>query len=76
MVAPDLQGRGIGRALLAYAEAAAPAGTSRFWINTGTRSKANLRRYRRAGYRARPGEGRFPGTVDLVKDVPGVDAIS
>ncbi len=76
MVAPDLQGRGIGRALLAYAEAAAPSGTSRFWINTGTRSKANLRRYRRAGYRARPGEGRFPGTVDLVKDAPGVDAIS
>jgi tRNA (guanine37-N1)-methyltransferase len=69
MVAPDLQGRGLGRALLAYAEAAAPAGTSRFWINTGTRSTANLRRYRRAGYRARPGEGRFPGTVDLVKTI-------
>ena len=69
MVAPDLQGRGLGRALLAYAEAAAPAGTSRFWINTGTRSAANLRRYRRAGYRARPGEGRFPGTVDLVKTI-------
>ena len=76
MVAPDLQGRGIGRALLAYAEAAAPAGTRRLWINTGTRSAANLRRYRRAGYRARPGEGRFAGTVDLVKDVPGADAIS
>ena len=27
-------------------------------------------------YRARPGEGRFAGTVDLVKDVPGADAIS
>ena len=76
MVAPDLQGRGIGRALLAYAEAAAPAGTRRLWINTGTGSAANLRRYRRAGYRARPGEGRFAGTVDLVKDVPGADAIS
>ena len=69
MVAPDLQGRGLGRTLLAYAEAAAPAGTSRFWINTGTRSTANLRRYRRAGYRARAGEGRFPGTVDLVKTI-------
>ncbi len=76
MVAPDLEGRGIGRALLAYAEAAAPAGTRRLWINTGSRSAANLRRYRRAGYRARPGEGRFVGTVDLVKDVPGADAIS
>jgi tRNA (guanine37-N1)-methyltransferase len=76
MVAPDLQGRGIGRALLGYAESAAPSGTSRFWVNAGSRSTANLRRYRRAGYRVRPGEGRFPGTVDLVKDVPGVDAIS
>jgi tRNA (guanine37-N1)-methyltransferase len=69
MVAPDLQGRGIGRALLEYAEAAAPAGTRRFWVNTGTKSTANLRRYRRAGYRVLPGEGRFPKTVDLVKDV-------
>ena len=76
MVAPDLQGRGIGRALLAYAEAAAPADTRRFWIITGSLSTANLRWYRRAGYRDRPGEGRFSGTVDLVKDVPGVDAIS
>jgi tRNA (guanine37-N1)-methyltransferase len=69
MVAPDLQGSGIGRALLEYAEAAAPAGTSRFWVNTGSRSTANLRRYRRAGYRVVPGEGREPGTVDLVKPI-------
>ena len=70
MVAPDLQGRGIGHALLEYAEAAAPAGTRRFWVNTGAKSTANLRRYRRAGYRVLPGDGRFPKTVDLVKDVP------
>jgi tRNA (guanine37-N1)-methyltransferase len=69
MVAPDLRGRGLGRALLAYAESAAPARTRRFWLNTGSRSAANLRRYRRAGYRVRPGEGRFPGTVDLVKPI-------
>ncbi len=69
MVAPDLQGRRIGRALLAYAESAAPNGTRRFWLNTGSASAANLRRYRRAGYRVRPGEGRFPGTVDLVKTI-------
>ncbi|MEP6651324.1 MAG: tRNA (guanosine(37)-N1)-methyltransferase TrmD [Lapillicoccus sp.] len=68
MVAPDLQGRGIGQALLGYAESAAPAGTTRFWVNTGAKSTANLRRYRRAGYRVLPGEGRHPGTVDLVKD--------
>ena len=69
MVAPDLQGRGIGRSLLEYAESVAPEGTRRFWLNAGTGSSANLRRYRRAGYRVRPGEGRFPRTVDLVKTI-------
>jgi tRNA (guanine37-N1)-methyltransferase len=67
MVAPDLQGRGLGRALLAHAEAAAPASMAAYWLNTGTHSERNLRIYRKAGYRARPGEGSFPGTVDLTK---------
>lgn len=67
MVAPDLQGRGLGRALLAHAEAQAPAGTAAYWLNTGTRSDRNLRTYRKAGYRVQPGEGAFPGTVDLLK---------
>ncbi|MGA8979253.1 MAG: tRNA (guanosine(37)-N1)-methyltransferase TrmD, partial [Pedococcus sp.] len=35
MVAPDLQGRGLGRALLAHVEAAAPADVTAYWINTG-----------------------------------------
>jgi tRNA (guanine37-N1)-methyltransferase len=69
MVAPDLQGQGTGRYLLEYAERAAPAGTTRFWVNTGSRSTANLRRYRRAGYRPVAGPGRFPQTVDLVKPI-------
>ena len=69
MVAPDLQGRGTGRHLLEYAERAAPAGTTQLWVNAGSRSTANLRRYRRAGYRVVPGQGRFPGTVDLVKPI-------
>ncbi|QGN57826.1 tRNA (guanosine(37)-N1)-methyltransferase TrmD [Nostocoides sp. HKS02] len=67
MVAPDLQGRGLGRALLAHAEAAAPPGTAAYWLNTGVRSDRNLRIYRKAGYRVRAGEGSFPGTVDLTK---------
>jgi tRNA (guanine37-N1)-methyltransferase len=67
MVAPDLQGRGLGRALLDFAERAAAPETTAFLLNTGTRSEANLRRYRRAGYRPLPGEGRYPGTVDLTK---------
>ncbi|GAA2159840.1 tRNA (guanosine(37)-N1)-methyltransferase TrmD [Pedococcus bigeumensis] len=67
MVAPDLQGRGLGRALLAHAEAQAPSGTAAYWLNTGTRSERNLRTYRKAGYRVQPGEGTFAGTVDLLK---------
>ena len=67
MVAPDLQGRGLGRALLDHVEAAAPADITTYWINTGRASERNLRTYRRAGYRAVPGEGAHPGTVDLTK---------
>ncbi len=67
MAAPDLQGRGLGRALLELSERAAPASVRRFWINTGVRSESNLRRYKRAGYRQVPGPGRYPGTVDLTK---------
>jgi tRNA (guanine37-N1)-methyltransferase len=67
MVAPDLQGRGLGRALLEVAEAGAPASVTTCWINTSRVMGANIRRYRRAGYRLLPGEGAFPGTVDLVK---------
>jgi tRNA (guanine37-N1)-methyltransferase len=66
-VAPDLQGRGLGRELLALAEATAPASVATFWVNTGVVSEDNQRRYRRAGYRPVPGEGTWPGTVDLVK---------
>ncbi len=67
MVAADLQGRGLGRALLELAEAGAPSSVATYWINTGRVSEANIRRYRRAGYRQVPGEGAFPGTVDLTK---------
>ena len=70
MVAPDLQGRGLGRELLALSEAAAPASVTTYWVNTGAVSEGNHRRYRRAGYRQLPGEGTFPGTVDLVKRRP------
>ncbi|MFQ6170247.1 tRNA (guanosine(37)-N1)-methyltransferase TrmD [Oryzobacter sp. R7] len=67
MVAPDLQGRGLGRELLALAEAAAPSSVETLWVNTGSVSAANQRRYKRAGYRPVPGEGTFPGTVDLTR---------
>jgi tRNA (guanine37-N1)-methyltransferase len=67
MVAPDLQGRGVGRALLELAEAAAPASAGTFWLNTSKAMGSNIRRYRRAGYRVVPGEPTWEGTVDLTK---------
>jgi ribosomal protein S18 acetylase RimI-like enzyme len=49
-VAPDLQGQGIGGALLAAVEEAAPHEVRVFWLITGAESEDNLRLYRRAGY--------------------------
>ncbi len=51
MVAPDLQGRGLGRVLLEHAERVAPPGAAAYRLVTGKGSEANLRRYKRAGYR-------------------------
>ncbi len=66
MVVPDLQGRGLGRALLAHAEGLAPVGVRTFWLNTGADQERLLRMYKKAGYRVvGPGEG--PGTVDLTR---------
>ena len=67
MVAPDLQGRGLGRELLALSEAAAPASVTTFWLTTGVVAAQNQRFYRRAGYRRALGEPTYPGAVDLVK---------
>ena len=51
MVAPDLQGHGLGRRLLERIEAAAPPATTAVALVTGVHSGANQRMYRRAGYR-------------------------
>lgn len=51
-VAPDVQGQGIGRALLAAVHAAAPPAVQRCWLVTGARSDDNLRFYAAAGYQA------------------------
>jgi tRNA (guanine37-N1)-methyltransferase len=69
MVAPDLKGRWLGGWLLAQAEAMAPDPAERFELTTGASSSANIRRYRRAGYRpAHDGIEAMPGTVRLLKD--------
>jgi tRNA (guanine37-N1)-methyltransferase len=67
MVAPDLQGRGLGRELLALGESPAPSSVSAYWLTTGILEEANQRFYKRAGYRLVPGEPTYPGAVDLTK---------
>ena len=51
MCAPDLEGRGIGTALLDVAERDARAHASIAELSTGSKSTANLAMYRRRGYR-------------------------
>lgn len=65
MVAPDLQGRGLGRVLLEQIEALAPEGAVGFALFTGAGSARNQRMYKKAGYRLR-GEIE-PGAVLLTK---------
>ena len=67
MVAPDLQGRGLGRELLALGESLAPRSATTFWLTTGVLEEGNQRFYKRAGYRLVPGEPTYPGAVDLTR---------
>ncbi len=67
MVAPDLAGRGLGRALLARIEAMAPSAATSYALFTGTGSARNQRMYKKAGYRLR-GEVE-PGVVRLTKPI-------
>jgi tRNA (guanine37-N1)-methyltransferase len=53
MVAPDLQGRGLGRALLEHIEAVATPEATSYRLFTGARSADNIRMYKKAGYRVR-----------------------
>ncbi|NHC44654.1 GNAT family N-acetyltransferase [Motilibacter aurantiacus] len=65
VVAPDLQGRGLGGALLSAAESVAPDGVREIRLFTGARSAANLRLYRRHGYVDAPA-GTEPAALDGV----------
>ena len=67
MVAPDLQGRGWGRALLDLAESWAPIDTIEFRLFTGALSHSNQRLYRKAGYRARADLTPPEGAVIMTK---------
>ena len=65
-VAPDVQGRGVGRALLTALHAAAPASVTSTWLVTGAQSDDNRRLYAAAGYRATTAERDGAG-VELVR---------
>jgi tRNA (guanine37-N1)-methyltransferase len=70
MVAPDLQGRGLGRYLLRLVEDAAPAEVTSYELMTGAHSVDNLRTYKKAGYRLRGPAPGPAGAVLLTKPRP------
>jgi tRNA (guanine37-N1)-methyltransferase len=67
MAAPDLQGLGLGRALLEHVQASAPGEAASYVLFTGARSTENLRMYKKAGFRVRPDVAAPPGAVVLTK---------
>ncbi|MDP2775817.1 MAG: GNAT family N-acetyltransferase [Nocardioides sp.] len=67
MVAPDLQGRGLGRLLLEHIQAVAPAAATSYHLFTGAGSIDNVRMYKRAGFRLRPDLSAPPLAVVLTK---------
>ncbi len=69
MVAPDLQGRGLGRALLELVEGLAPSAVTTYVLFTGARSTDNLRMYKKAGFRLRSDRTAPPGAVVLTKRI-------
>jgi tRNA (guanine37-N1)-methyltransferase len=67
MVAPDLQGRGLGRHLLELVEGAAPAEATSYELWTGAGSVDNIRMYKKAGYRLLGPAPGPPGAVVMTK---------
>ena len=67
MVVPDLQGRGLGRALLAHIEAVAAPEAVGYLLFTGARSTDNISMYKKAGYRVRADLEAPPLAVVLTK---------
>ncbi|SDC65454.1 tRNA (guanine37-N1)-methyltransferase [Nocardioides lianchengensis] len=71
MVAPDQQGRGLGRALLEHVQRVAPPAAASYVLFTGAGSTDNLRMYKKAGFRLRPDVEPPPGAVVLTKRITG-----
>lgn len=71
MVAPDQQGRGLGRALLEHVQRVAPPAATSYVLFTGAGSVDNLRMYKKAGFRLRSDIEPPPGAVVLTKRITG-----
>jgi tRNA (guanine37-N1)-methyltransferase len=67
MVAPDLQGHGLGRHLLTLVEEAAPAEATSYQLVTGAGSADNIRMYKKAGYQLRGPAPGPPGAVVMAR---------
>lgn len=67
MVAPDLQGSGLGRVLLEHIQAVAPAEVTSYVLFTGAGSVRNQRMYKKAGFRLRTDLPAPPHAVVLTK---------
>ena len=67
MVAPDLQGRGLGRLLLEHIQAVAPAEATTYLLFTGAASADNQRMYKKAGFSLRKDLPAPPHAVILTK---------
>ncbi|MEP7159755.1 MAG: tRNA (guanosine(37)-N1)-methyltransferase TrmD [Dermatophilaceae bacterium] len=63
VVAPDLQSRGLGSALLAHAVAQAGRGARHAWLVTEAKSVQQHRAYKRAGFRVRRDVPASPDTI-------------
>ena len=67
MVAPDLQGRGLGRQLLEHIQRVAPPEATSYLLLTGDRSVRNQRLYKRAGFRVHGPQPDLAGVRNLRK---------
>ncbi|MCM0754752.1 GNAT family N-acetyltransferase [Desulfovibrio aminophilus] len=70
IVRPEVQGRGLGTALLAAVEERFPTAV-RFSLFTGARSAGNLRLYQRLGYRPVREEAVSPALILVFLEKPG-----
>ena len=73
-VAPDVQGAGIGTALLLHVHATVPSTVTRIELYTGEHSVANIRLYERLGYVEHARE-RLPTGYSLVHLHRAVDGV-